>query len=407
MKQNNNTFIAKFVSEYRQLSSTQKFLYFLLTFLLCSDLKLLFIAVEARLGVSAFSDFFNIVIIAIAVFGSYMAFAKRIRIWDFAILLFLVFFHQVSALWFPRTATYSEANAAHFIWECLPMFLVGLTIDRKTSPVIFVGISYFALFLQILTIGVLGLDSAAEGSEHIDSMVRAYNFLPFACLIVWYSIENGGLFNIIMSLISIFLLFSMGARGPIVCFVSFVVIYLVFFKELKHAKYIKPLLIVSFLVFFQFSKELASFLATISSFFGLSTRVFTSIQEETLVNYQESSGRDNLYYDAIDYISRNDVYFGEGLYSDRYITGTDQYVHNLEIELLCDFGWIGGSILILLLALFVARAFNRVKGTQGAIFLLVFFCTAIIGAQFSGSFLTTSVIWFFWGMCATMQRERA
>ena len=125
------------------------------------------------------------------------------------------------------------------------------------------------------------------------------------------------------------------------------------------------------------------------------------------MNLQESSGRDNLYSDAIDYISRNDVYFGEGLYSDRYITATDQYVHNLEIELLCDFGWIGGSILILLLAFIVARAFYKVKGSQGALFLLVFFCTAIIGAQFSGSFLTTSVIWLFLGMCATMQRGKA
>lgn len=407
MKQNNNTFITKFVSEYRQLSSTQKFLYFLLTFLLCSDFKLLFYAVEARVGLSTVSEFINVVVIIIAVFGSYMAFTRKIRIWHFAILLFLVFFHQMSAIWFPRTATYSDANAAHFIWGCLPMFLVGLTIDKKTSPVIFVGISYFALFLQILFIGVLGLDSAAEDSEHIDSMVRAYNFLPFACFIVWYSLENCGLYNIITSLISIFLLFSMGARGPIVCFVSFIVIYLVFFKEFKHAKFVKPLLIISFLVFFQYSKELTFFLATISSFWGLSTRVYNSIQEETLVNLQESSGRDNLYSDAIDYISRNDVYFGEGLYSDRYITATDQYVHNLEIELLCDFGWIGGSILILLLAFIVARAFYKVKGSQGALFLLVFFCTAIIGAQFSGSFLTTSVIWLFLGMCATMQRGKA
>jgi hypothetical protein len=370
------------------------------------DIRPIVYGIFKRIGIVDI-DIVNIIIVTIAVFGCLVVFLKKIQIGDVVILLLIATYHQVSAILFPLTAVYSQDNATHFIWACLPMYIVGLTVDKKTSPVIFVGMGYFLLVLKIIGFVLFAPVASARDSETLDFMVTAYQFLPLSLFMLWYAFERGGFFNYLMALISVFYILSLGTRGPVMCLVSFVVLYLVFLKDFKHNKIVKFFLILGGFVCYQFSMQIALFLSVISTYLGLSTRVYNSILEQTMTNLETSSGRDTFYQTAIDYMrnTNNNIFFGEGLYSDRYIAGHEQYVHNLELELLCDFGWIGGTVVFLFLIAFITRAFHKARATQAFSILFVFFCSAIIEAQFSGSFLTSSNIWFFLGICMAMQRK--
>ena len=124
-----------------------------------------------------------------------------------------------------------------------------------------------------------------------------------------------------------------------------------------------------------------------------------------MVSYENSSGRDYLYANVMDYIKNNDLKWGNGLYSDRNITGFDSYVHNFELEILCDFGYIGGTIVLILFFIFIIRAFRKSWGTSLSVLLLVFFCSSVMHLQFSGSFLSTPIFYLFIGMCVSSIRE--
>lgn len=401
------SFIAQFANEWKAQTQSQKFLYFLYAFLLCFDLRALFYAIETRIGLSSYTQYSDGIIITIIIVGCVRIFLKNIRLMDIFLLLFLVFFHQISAVWYPETARYSAENASHFIWGCLPMYLVGLTVNKNSSPLIFVGISYIALFLLILFIGVLGVGTGDSNNSSFDEMGRAYSLLPFSLFLLWYAFDKGGLNNYIIAIIAVFLLLAMGTRGPVMCLVTFIAVYLFVKKTFKYNTLVKILIGLILFAFYLFSFEISLALAFLSSNLGLSTRVFDQAMMGQLMKFQESSGRDDLYTTTFNYLTKNSVSWGEGLYSDRYISGIEYYVHNLELEMWCAFGLIGGSILLLLLIVYIFRGFYKNRKSQVSVILLVFFCSSVIQLQFSGSFLTTPLFWFFMGICMSMQRNNA
>lgn len=400
-----SNFFSEFSTEFSQLSKSQKWLYFLYAFLLCIDIRGVFHSIESRFGLSSYLDYMDSLVIFVAVIGSIGIFYKKLRLFDIIFLLFIVVYHQFSAVWFPATAQFSKENSLMFLWTCLPMYLVGITIDRKSSPVIFCGISYIAFFLLLYIVVFTGLFSESTGDE-IDAISRAYGFLPFCLFLLWYALERGGILNWSVGLFSAFLLVSMGTRGPVVCLVSFIALYIFFFKRFRYNFIVKSLTLICAVIVYFFSSVIAMSFAFIASSLGLSTRVFNQMIEGQMISMESSSNRDVIYSDVLKYLTDHSVYFGEGFYSDRYMTGDGSYVHNIEIEFLCVFGLIGGAILLFLLFMFMIKTFYKSRDSKAFIILLVFFCSSFIGAQFSGSFLSSFTIWLFLGMCVSVNRDK-
>ena len=244
--------------------------------------------------------------------------------------------------------------------------------------------------------------------------------------------------------IGAFVLVSLGTRGPLVCYAFFVVIYLFLFKRFKYDKISKMLIGAAAVIIYIFSFEITFFFASLSSQLCLSTRVYDSILEEQLIDIEESNGRDELWGKVLKTLRDNKIYFDANLYADRLYTGFDSYydldrtvsgndidsynaniyneeevnrddldddrvrrgwyVHNLELELLCDFGLVGGLMVILLLFWLIIKAFRLTWKTNTTILLLVFFTASIMQLQFSNSYLRAPIFWFFMGMCVTLIR---
>ena len=441
---NKTSFISELRTEWRSLTTSQKWLYFFYAILLVSYTLPFFRAMETRVGLRALSHFSDTILIVIAVAGSISIFRKKVKARDIALLFVLVALHHLSGIMHVGTAIYVGRNASRFMWDCLPLFLVGLTVSTKTSPRLFVGVAYWALFLQIVYLYFFGITSGGEKSD--EAMGAAYNFLPFVCFLIWNAFQRGRFWNFIIAAIATFLLISLGTRGPIICLVFFIAAYLVFFKKFKYDRASKLLIGTVAAIIYIFSFEISFFLAAFSSQLGLSTRVYDSIVEDRMTDIEESSGRDELWENVLKTLYDNKIFMDFNLYADRLYTGLDSYmsldrtrssnevsiysssfydeeetgdddvkvkskktrhgiyVHNLELELLCEFGLIGGVFIIALLFWMIWKAFRLSWGTNATILLLVFFTASIMQLQFSNSYLRAPIFWFFMGICVTLIR---
>lgn len=250
------------------------------------------------------------------------------------------------------------------------------------------------------------MSADSQGRENTEMMGASYNLLPFVCLLFWNAITRGGLIHWIMVIIASFLLFSLGVRGPIICFAFFVAFYIMVFKHFKHDLFVKILIGIATLIVYIFSVEIALFFSVISEQLGMSTRVFESFVQNQMVNIQESSNRDVIWEGAFGVLTEKRIFWDFNLYADRLYNGLEtQYVHNLELECLCDFGIIGGSVVLVILFLLILRAFKSVWGKETVVLILVFFTASVMELQFSGSFLILPMFWLFLGLCVSMIRH--
>lgn len=86
---------------------------------------------------------------------------------------------------------------------------------------------------------------------------------------------------------------------------------------------------------------------------------------------------------------------GRGIFSDRYILRNygieTQYTHNILLELLLNFGFLIGSLIILYLFFLIIHVYKTINASIKNVFLLFIFSSGL-PLFFSGSYLTSS--WF-------------
>ena len=83
-----------------------------------------------------------------------------------------------------------------------------------------------------------------------------------------------------------------------------------------------------------------------------------------MISLEESSGRDSIYEGMLEAIKNDTTGFGYGIGGDRLFSASNGYAHNFEIEILVQFGCIGGGILLLLLAILFLNTYYKSKKTS-------------------------------------------
>ena len=130
---------------------------------------------------------------------------------------------------------------------------------------------------------------------------------------------------------------------------------------------------------------------------GLSNRIMNYFVEGA---FMDDSGRSSI-QDAL--LSAMDMApaFGYGLAGDRNITN-GSYAHNLFLELIVSFGWVGGIAISLLIVTIIIRAYYCLKSkTEKGFFFLLFSC-GFIHLMISGSFLHSSFFFLLIGYCSLL-----
>ena len=204
--------------------------------------------------------------------------------------------------------------------------------------------------------------------------------------------------------IGFFMLSSMGSRGPFVCVLFFALVYLFFFKEWKHKTIVRVVLVLSGIVLYALSSYIAMFMVQLLGSIGLSTRIFDSMLEDAMFNYENSNGRDIIQEELLQQLSMDTKGFGYGLFSDRVFSSFGFSAHNMIIEIWFSFGYYIGTTILALLLLLFARFFVKVKDNHAKVFGLVFFTSSIIKLMFSDCFILDGLLFFLIGYCVNELR---
>ena len=127
---------------------------------------------------------------------------------------------------------------------------------------------------------------------------------------------------------------------------------------------------------------------------GFSPRIL-----EALMGVREitDSGRSELRADLYERLFSFEGILGFGVMGDRVITKSHEYSHNILLEILIDFGWVVGLIIIFFLfsMIFVAHK----KHSSAWIIIEIILFTKVISLWVSGTFWDD---YFFWMMIAVI-----
>lgn len=358
-------------------------------------------AVFNRIGLSFVTSFSDIVFWTLAIFASVKIFIRSIRWIDIFYIGGIIAFFYLSQSLYPTSVRYCKEHGDFFLGSCLPLYFIGLTVNlnKDTQKLVWIArITIFINYVYLFAFGARMMSNSAD-SEDGYNMVMSYNALLPTLLITWYAFESKIVWDYILMFLGILLILSLGTRGPLVCLLIFLLGYLILFKRFKHNLFTKAFITALFSLLYFYIDTIALALRGISLMLGYSTRIYDSILEGTMVNYQESNARNILHEITIKQIIKDETGFGYGFFADRQFTPGEEYCHNLELELLISFGAIGGGIILLVLFALIYKSFKKTHGTSTCGLLFALFCSSFMHLQFSGSYTSTPWFWLYLGIC--------
>ena len=199
--------------------------------------------------------------------------------------------------------------------------------------------------------------------------------------------------TLLLTLISLFILISFGARGPFIGIFAFLILKLIqpSSKTGNKLNYKKIIIIALLLLIIMFQKEILQFIESIIESFGIKSRTISLF----LKNDWDLTGRDLIFKDAIDKISQKPI-LGWGLAGDRIASGRNDYIHNFYLEVYLNFGIIFGTILILIITYKMIEMIVKLKNINYEIFIILL-VVGFFHLLVSSSYLIDFRFWIFAG----------
>ncbi len=330
-------------------------------------------------------------------------FLRHIRGGDLAVYVGVVLVVLFSMVLHPITVEYLQEEWWRILIAAVPMYFIGVSFsldDCKNdlfwcSVFSVIGMFVFRLYL---------LNSGRQLEN--DDMDAAYKVLPSMMYLIYYaSTKKHIIYTVVAAVLSTVILIF-GTRGPILCiliYVAFITIYKAFkSKNLKKMLIflLVFLIILSVFIFDSLFIEVSNVLVKVFEEIGFSTRVFDMILEGDIV---ASKGRESLAKQAVEAIIENPVW-GYGVTADRAMFGV--YVHNMPLEVWCQYGVIFGSIILLAILVLTATSFIKSRRNKELLlFVLLFTCMNYVKLMVSGTYTTEPYFFFMVGLFVSIARN--
>lgn len=342
-----------------------------------------------------FTDELEWMIILIPLFFSLPSFAGKLRAFDYLFVSGCLLFYLLNFVLYPQNDDFLYNRLFNFAVITLPVYFVGATIDIRNLYGVFFTISCIAIlfcaFYNLFYVGSSSYSGDADVSEY--NMDLAYNLLPHVLFVSWVSLREMDVWKLLIMLLGLFLLLSLGTRGPVVCAISFITVYLLFFKRTRYQKSFRIAVVMIAVLLLSFLRPFMLFMQFLLQQLGLSTRIFDKYFDDTL---EDSSGRDFIRETLIDELSIDNGVFGHGILGSYNYVNT--YAHNIVLDFLFSFGLIIGPILLICLALLLFKAFRKMRGNEDEqVFLILLIVASIVKLLFSGTFVDDMLFFFLIG----------
>lgn len=361
-------------------------------------------------GLGNYTDIIMPTLTWIGIILSYQRFTHSVKAGNILGYILFAIFYVVSPLFYPNSAAFVSENFHDFILTVVPFFFIGLTFDYERDEKLFYFTAVFGILIQIFwqICQIAGfVDFDVDDRAMSEQMGTAYGFLFSVCYITKSAFDNVRLFDVVLSVLSIIVLLLMGTRGPVVVYLVFVVCYVFFHTKIHNNGMVKKtLFFLIALTLYLFSNPILQGFAKIATNIGLSARVFESFIDDQMFNMEESSFRDIIYKDAFNIIKSGNE-FGSGFGYDRIVMGSFRHAHNFELEILLDFGRIGGSIILVLLLWMIVKSYRITRSTNESAFMTVMLTCGLLSLQLSSTWIVHPLFFIFFGyMVSLLQKNR-
>lgn len=353
--------------------------------------------------VSVFADYVVPVAIVLALFAAIPWFIKNIRGVDVLLYLGLVILVIFTVVVFKNNAETIEEQWWRILISSAGFYFVGLSYSHKNCSRDLFWCST-ASVLMVFVYQLFKIRSGVVLEE--DNMYVAYNLLPSAMYLVYYASIKLRKKYWIVAIASALTMFVYGTRGPILCIIVYVALYLIhrFSKTTSKRKFILILIglfaLALVLVYDDLFIKIASVISNIFERFGFSTRIFDFyVSGDVAV----SKGRDYLTNQVLEAIAKN-PYIGYGFTGDQYLLGV--YCHNLIYEMWCHFGVILGSLILLGLAAITLVALIKSRSNKKIFFFVVMLISMIyVKLMLSNSYTLEPYFYFMLGVFVAVNRK--
>ena len=328
---------------------------------------------------------------------------KAIRLIDIVAYLAVCSFYYLSPTIYPMSRIFVESTFSSFALNKLPFYFLALMInfhrDKNALAIISkLQLVMTAFFVLLSLVGLVNISASRE------NMASSYAVLFPTMFLFYIFSRTQSKIDLIFFILGVFLILVFGTRGPLLCLIIYLLVYL--FHNYKHNTVVSINILLGIGFVYIFLRPIVLVLMFLTKMVGLSTRIFESFLDEELFNYESSSGRDEIHELLWNYIINDQGGIGYGLGSDRLMgrTGTE-YAHNIVYEIWMDFGIYFGSLLLFLLALLFVFSLKKAYRSEDYYFLLILFVFSIIREFLSSSYLQDYQFYFFIGFCVNILRS--
>lgn len=330
------------------------------------------LASRLRVSVTAFPILFSLYIVA----KRNLSLMAKTYILVLLVLTFTV-------MLYPGRWPYMSSDVLKFT---LPVVIpVGLCLASvKNFHVLAKCMQYISIFAA--TIGLLYALMFLSGAFYIEGYSMSFSYsLLFPTFIM---INKKGTVWKCIALILMMEMLAIGSRGPLLVCAAYWLFTLIWktFSILKSLALAVALYIAYILLFEPF----VNLLVLIFDSIGINSRTLQLLISDELISHD--SGRDELYQMAWDLIDRSPL-FGSGVWADRQYGGF--YSHNIFLELIIDYGYIGAGILIFI---FCTKQFGILRKIPTNHKTMYFMMLGILAPLLvSASYLTSTNLGMFLG----------
>lgn len=236
----------------------------------------------------------------------------------------------------------------------------------------FIGLLYAVLFLN----GLVYLEGY--------SMPFSYALL-FPTFIL---INKKQLIWTIVAVLVMIEMLAIGSRGAILISITYFLFVqfwgkMSFFRLLFYA----IILILGIMLFFE---PLVNFFSGVFDSVGISSRTLRLLEADELITHD--SGRDELSKAVWNLIDKSPI-IGNGVWADRQYL--DVYSHNVFLELLLDFGYLGTLVILIIFGIVQIGIFRKLTVAHKSMYIMMI--SLLIQLLFSSSYLISFNVGMFLG----------
>lgn len=351
-----------------------------------------------------FTDELEWLIVLVPLVLSIRPISYRLKVNDVFVTVGCFFVYLLNFIIFPENSEALEQHLFLYAVLALPYYLYGiiLDVDKFLKPLFYVSLTSIIITILYQLIYLQG----GGGSSDIDTthynMSLSYNMLQHVLLVSWITLKEMKLWQLPFMILGILLLLSLGTRGPLLCMIVFITTYVLFFQQMKHKNTIRFMVITLAFVAITYLEQIALFFQALMIQYGMSTRIFDKyLNGEIEVSDARDYIKDTLYHE----LNCDTNGLGFGLCGSYKYVGT--YPHNMFLEFWFSFGWVIGSLLLLLLfSLMIKSSIACRHNRNQLVFLLLLVCGSIIKLQMSGTFLDEALFFMLIGFCINTLRNK-